>query len=343
MKAAIFYKCGTPKVIQIGEVDLPKHSSDQIVIDVKSFSLNYVDLYTRRGPPNSNFSFPHVGGTDASGVIKEVGKNFNRLYSPGDRILVNPGFSCFKCRYCRRGEQSMCETFKIFGTGNVWGGSAEQTIVPGSSIMKIPNELSFTDAAASPLTFITSYRMLKTKADVKEGETVLVTGAGGGIGTTSIQMAKRLGAEVFALTSKNKVEKVKKLGADHVLDYSSDSNWDETLLHISETGVDVIIDPVGEATWQKNIRVLGKGGRLVTCGANAGSNGKTEIRSIYAKQAKILGSYMGSNSDFDSAMSLLFKNHVKPVIDSIRPIENIISAHELLESGNQFGKIVLTV
>lgn len=340
MKAALFNRHGSPDVFEMGDITLPNHSENEIVIEVKAFALNYVDILIRRGGPNMKLALPHIGGTDASGVISKIGSTWEDKFSIGDRVLVNPGLSCFTCKYCLRGQQSMCTTFKIFGAAT-WGAAAEQAIIPGSNVHKIPNNLSFEDAAAAPLTFVTAYRMLRTKVNVNEGETVLVTGAGGGVGTVVVQMAKKMGATVIALTSSEKIDKLKKLGADYCIDYKTDTEWDITANKLTN-GVDVVIDSVGEATWEKAINVLAKGGRLATCGATTGGLGKTQIRSIYAKQITIYGSYMGSNSDFLAALLMLYSGKVRPVIDSVRPIKQISDAHNLLESGKHFGKVVLT-
>lgn len=341
MKAAIFNRHGSPDVFEMGEVTLPNHSENEIVIDVKAFALNYVDIWVRRGSPTMKLPLPHIGGTDASGIISKIGSKWMDKFSIGDHVLVNPGLSCFKCKYCLAGQQSMCTTFKIFGAAT-WGGAAEQAIIPGSNVHKIPDTLSFEEAAAAPLTFVTAYRMLRTKANVKEGEKVLVTGAGGGIGTVAVQMAKKMGATVIALTSSEKIDRLRNLDVDYCLDYKKDSEWDKTANELTD-GIDVVIDSVGEATWEKSINVLAKGGRLASCGATTGSLGKTQIRSVFAKQLTIYGSYMGSNSDFLAALSMLYSGKVRPVIDSIRPLEQISDAHSLLESGKHFGKVVLTI
>jgi NADPH:quinone reductase-like Zn-dependent oxidoreductase len=323
------------------DVPLPDHSENDIVIDVKTFALNYVDIWVRRGGPNSKLPFPHIGGTDASGIISKIGSKWKERFSIGDHVLVNPGFSCFKCKYCLVGQQSMCTTFKIFGAGT-WGGAAEQAIIPGTNVHKIPDTLSFEEAAAAPLTFVTAYRMLRTKANVKEGEKVLVTGAGGGVGTAAVQMAKEMGATVIALTSTEKIAKLTNLGVDYCLDYKKDADWDTTANELTG-GIDVVIDSVGEATWEKSIDVLAKGGRLASCGVTTGNLGKTQIRSVFAKQLTIYGSYMGSNSDFLAALSMLYSGKVRPIIDSTRPLEQMSAAHTLLESGKHFGKVVLTI
>ena len=195
MKAAVFRDYGGPENLKIEDISFPikKLPADSVKMTVKAFALNFVDIWTRKGL--SKVPLPHVGGTDVSGIIQEVGSsdiNFNI----GDRVLVNPGLSCHQCKYCLMGEQSMCTQFKILGVGT-WGGAAQEVVVPASNLKLINDSLSFTDAAASPLTFITAFRMLRTKARVREGETVLVTAASGGVGTAAVQMAIQMGADVI--------------------------------------------------------------------------------------------------------------------------------------------------
>ena len=343
MKAVVFREYGEAENLKLEQVDLPRPiQTNEIILDVKAFGLNYVDLWVRRGL--GNVPTPHVGGTDLSGIVKEIGSEVTNV-AVGDRVLVNPGLSCLQCYYCKLGEQSMCTSFKIIGSGT-WGGAAEQCIVPATNLKIINDSTSFVEAAAAPLTFITAFRMLRTKAQVKEGETVLVTAASGGVGTAAVQMAIAMGADVIALTSnEEKANRLKDLGALFTINRKNTPDWEKIVLEFTnhKKGVDVVIDSVGEATWEKAINSLGKGGRLVSVGATTGSIGQTPIRSLYAKQASIHGSYMGSNSDFEGAMSLFFKGKVRPIIDSVRPIDKIQDAHKKFESGTHFGKIVLSI
>lgn len=341
MKAVVFREYGGPEKLQIEDITDPrtKLDSHMVKITVKAFALNYVDIWTRRGM--TQVPLPHVGGTDVSGVIKEMGSdvvNFNI----GDRVLVNPGLSCHKCKYCLMGEQSMCTRFNILGVGT-WGGAAEEAIIPASNLKIINDSMPFTEAAAAPLTFITAYRMLRTKARIREGEAVLVTAASGGVGTAAVQMAKVMGADVIGLTSnEEKMNKLKDLGALFTINYNEYKDWDQVVLDYTDNkGVNIVIDSVGEQTWEKAINSLSKGGRLVTVGSTTGPNGNTSIRSLFRKQASIYGSYMGSTRDFDGAMSMLFKGKIHPVIDSVLPMDKIQKAHQKLESGNHIGKLVL--
>ncbi|OLS26050.1 MAG: NAD-dependent alcohol dehydrogenase [Candidatus Heimdallarchaeota archaeon LC_2] len=338
MKAIVFDEPGGPENLSVRIVDDPVCKENQVIIDIKFAALNHLDLWVRKSPTYAA-STPHVGGSDGSGTISEIGTKVKNL-NLGDRVLINPGFSCGNCRYCYMGEQSSCDSFKIMGAGP-WGTEAEKIAVDAKNVLKIPDNITFEVAAAAPLTFITVYRMLATKGNVQPGETVLVTGGGGGIGTVAIQMAKAMKAKVIVLTSTDKIEAVHQLGADVVINYLETPDWENEV--INEGGADVIIESVGEKTWGKSIKVLNKRGRLVTIGATTGALGETEIRELYRKQASIHGSFMGSNEDFLKSMNFLFDGSVKPVIDSVFKLSDARLAHERLETGKHIGKILLQV
>lgn len=342
MKAMVFSAHGGTEVIKQQEVTLPQINAKEIKLDVEAFALNYLDIWVRRGHPGSTMQFPHVTGSDFSGVVSEIG-NEATGFEIGDRVTVNPGISCMTCVHCRSGQQSQCEKFYILGSGS-WGGSAEQAIVPANNLYKIPDNMKFTDAAAAPLTSITVYRMMKSKGNIVAGENLLVLGAGGGVGSIAVKMGKYFGANVIALTSTDKVSKVKSLGADLVLDYKKNDSWDQTLLEYTDNvGAHVTIDPVGKATWEKSINALAKGGRHIVCGATTGPEGTTPIRTLFVKQGKLEGSYMGNNREFNAVMRLLSEGHISPVIDSVEPMYKLEEAHQRLESGKHFGKLVLKI
>ncbi|OLS26049.1 MAG: Acryloyl-coenzyme A reductase [Candidatus Heimdallarchaeota archaeon LC_2] len=276
MKAIVFDEPGGPENLSVRIVDDPVCKENQVIIDIKFAALNHLDLWVRKSPTYAA-STPHVGGSDGSGTISEIGTKVKNL-NLGDRVLINPGFSCGNCRYCYMGEQSSCDSFKIMGAGP-WGTEAEKIAVDAKNVLKIPDNITFEVAAAAPLTFITVYRMLATKGNVQPGETVLVTGGGGGIGTVAIQMAKAMKAKVIVLTSTDKIEAVHQLGADVVINYLETPDWENEV--INEGGADVIIESVGEKTWGKSIKVLNKRGRLVTIGATTDSYSKITVNREY--------------------------------------------------------------
>ena len=302
-----------------------------------------MDIWVRNGLPNLKLDFPHIEGSNFSGIISKIGNKVS-LFDIGDRVVVNAGISCRTCLTCRSGQQSLCDQFKLLGE-HVWGGAAEYAVAPESNLVKIPDYMSFEIAAAAALTSLTAYRMLVGRAEIKPGEFVLITGGGGGIGTIAVQMAHHFGGRVIALTStEEKAMKLKELGAEHVINYIENPEWGKDVWNYTEKrGVDVVVDSVGEVIWKQAIRSLKKGGRLVTCGATSGFKGETNLALLFWKQISILGSTMASDREFVEAMDLVFYGKITPVIDSVFPLDNIRDAHKRLESGEQTGKIVLTI
>jgi NADPH:quinone reductase-like Zn-dependent oxidoreductase len=255
---------------------------------------------------------------------------------------VNPSLWCGRCDWCLKGEESLCTSYKIIGE-HVRGGFAEFAAVPAANVHPIPDDLSFEEAAAVPLVYQTAWRGLVGRGRLEAGESLLVTGASGGVSTAAIQIAKHIGATVFAVTSgPEKTARARELGADHVIDRLESDFSKEVWKATDKRGVDLAFDSVGEAVWPDLLRSLARGGRLVTYGATTGAAGRVEIRLTFWKQLQIIGTTMSSVSEFDAVMSLVFEKKLKPVIDVVWPLEDAHEAHRRLEAGDQFGKIVLT-
>lgn len=346
MKAALFENHGSAEVLQIKEVETPVVGPKDVLIRVHSFALNRLDLWTRNGSPQLKIPLPHVGGSDVAGVIDKMGSSVKN-FSIGDRVVINAGISCRECEKCRIGQESECIFFHMIGE-HIWGGAAEYVKVPMYNILKIPNSVSFEDAAASALTSLTAYRMLVGKSHISSGDLVLVIGASGGVGVMGVQIAKYFDATVIALTSsKMKAKKLLELGADRVINYKEMESWSSDVYELSKEygkkGVDIVFDSVGESIFSQAIRSLGKGGRYVTCGATTGSTVSINLALLFWKQLSVLGSTMASDSEFKAAMQLLFDGHIKAVIDSRYQINEIQNAHKKLEERMHFGKIVLQV
>ncbi len=343
MKAAIFRTHGPLDNLEIAEIDKPVIRDREILMKVKVAALNRLDLWVRNGSPALKIPLPHIGGSDFAGIISEVGSKITQ-FVVGDRVVANAGLSCKNCDNCLRDEQSLCQSFKLLGE-HEWGGLAQFVKVPESNIIKIPDHISFDTAAAAALTSLTAYRMIKTQARIRSTDNVLVIGAGGGIGTVAVQIAKCFGNKVFALTSTDeKVKKLIDLGADHVINYREIRDWDKELWKLTDNnGVDIVVDSVGEVVWKKALKSLAKGGRLVTCGATTGIKAETNIALLFWKQLSIIGSTMASDSEFREAMSLVFDKIIVPVIDSKYPLEQIQDAHRRLESGQHMGKIIIQI
>lgn len=340
MKAAFFRKHGGPEVLEIGEAPEPVVAAGTVVVGVRAVALNHLDLWVRRGIPGLALELPHIGGSDIAGTIEEVGPDV-RGWSVGDRVVVNPSLWCGECDFCARGEESLCRSYRIIGE-HVRGGTAEKLRVPVSNLFPIPGSLSFEQAAAAPLAYQTAWRALAGRASLAAGETLLVTGGSGGVSTAAIQIGLHLGARVIVLTSgEENVVKCGTLGAHHVIDRLETDLAEEVRRHTDGAGVDVVLDSVGEALWSDCLRCLGPNGRLVVYGATTGPSVKLNLRHLFWKQLQIIGSTMASRREFEEVMDLVARGALQPVVHDVLPLEQIRTAHEALEEGAVFGKLVL--
>ena len=339
MKAALFHEFGGPEVIRIEEVERPVPGPQDVLIEVRAAALNHLDLWVRRGLPIET-TMPHIGGSDIAGVIVEVGAEVDAALV-GQSVVVDPSLSCGTCEWCNRGEQSLCSHYKILGE-HTNGGFAEFVSVPAANVYPIGSTVDFVTAACAPLPFLTAWRALNSRAQLKSGESVLITGASGGVASAAIQIAGHLGARVYAVTTTENVERVRALGAAVVYDRSradfAKQIWSDT----QKRGVDVVLDSVGSATWNGCIRSLARLGRLVVYGATTGAVVETDLRVLFWKQISIIGTTMANRAEFREIMDLVFSGHMKPVVDVVLPLDQARAAHERLEAGEQFGKIVLT-
>ncbi len=342
MKAAVFYEPGGPEKIQLGEVPNPQIDQGQVLIQVKACSLNHFDLLVLREADPDNFTFPFWGGADITGVVAEVGESVNQ-FKIGDRVVVNPGLSCGQCEHCLNGEESQCNSYGIIGD-TIPGGFAEFIAVDETNLLKLPSQLSFEEAAATPLVFQTAWRALMSQGSLRPGEDVLILGASGGVGSASIQIAKLAGANVIAVTSNTeKMSYAKKLGADIVLNRKSGDYWGELAALTNNRGVDLVLENIGAATWAQSLKSLVKGGRLVTFGRTTGNLAETDIKLIFWNQLRIIGSTMANRKEFSEVMQLIFQGKLNPVIDTVFPLEQAQSAYQRLHDGEQFGKIVIKI
>jgi NADPH:quinone reductase-like Zn-dependent oxidoreductase len=281
-----------------------------------------------------------VPGSDVAGEIVALGDGVTN-FKVGDKVIVNPNLTCGECEWCRMGEDSMCQSFGIFGA-KCWGGYAEYAKVPARNLIPMPENLTFEQAAAFPLTFLTAWHMLITRAGLKPGERVLVVAAGSGVGVAAVQIAKLAGAFVIATAGTDeKCEKAKALGADAVINHSREDIAEKVRELTDGRGVDVVFEHVGPAVFEQCLRSLAKGGRLVTCGATTGPTASFEIRFLFSRQLSIIGSMMGRTSELLTIVRLVGEGKLKPVIDRIFPLAEAAKAHEVLESRNFFGKLVL--
>jgi NADPH:quinone reductase-like Zn-dependent oxidoreductase len=340
MKAIVFSEHGGPEVLRYTEVAEPQIGANEVLVRVRACALNHLDLWVRRGIPG--IPLPLIPGSDIAGEVAKVGEKVTNV-KVGARVLLQPGISDGTCAQCLAGRDNFCRQYSLFGQG-VNGGCAEFVKSPAVNVLPIPGKLSFEEAAAVPLVFLTAWHMLIGRAHLQPGETVLVLAAGSGVGSAAIQLAKNAGARVIATAgSEAKLAKAKELGADEVIDHSKQKISVEVKRITERRGVDVVLEHVGVATWEDSIYSLAIGGRLVTCGATTGYDGKIDIRYLFARHLSILGSFMGSKAEMFPVLELFNRGLLKPVIDTVMPLEQCADAHRRLEHREQFGKIVLRV
>lgn len=340
MKAVLFYEHGGPEVLRYEDFPTPEPGPEDVLIQVKAAALNRLDLFVREGWPGIKLAYPHIPGADAAGVIVAVGERVQDV-APGDRVVVNPTLSCGRCEFCMRGEDQLCADFRLLGE-HVRGSYAEYLAVPARNVVKIPDGFPFEQAAAAALVYVTAWHSLVTLGHVRPGETVLVVGAGGGVNTAYIQVAKLAGATVYAVgSSAEKLERARALGADVLIDRSQEDWSRAVFLKTNKRGVDIVVDNVGQATWFGSIRALRKGGRMLVVGNTSGPKFELDIRYIFGKHLNIIGSSMGSRSDFATVMGLVFAGKLRPIVDTVMPLSEARAAHERMASHEHFGKIVL--
>ncbi|MDD5541641.1 MAG: zinc-binding dehydrogenase [Acidobacteriia bacterium] len=341
MKAVRIHHHGGVEELRVDEIPVPSIQPREVLLEVKSTGLNHLDLWVRRGIPGLKLPLPLVLGSDASGVIHKVGSEVKR-WNPGDRVMVVPGYGCGQCPECRSGRENYCAKYSIGGEhGN--GVQAEFLALDEERLISMPPNISFEDAAAIPLVFQTAWEMLVNKAKIQPGETALIWGASSGVGSAAVQIAAMLGARVITIAGgAEKVEKAKQLAPKlDVIDYQARDVSREIKTLTAGRGVDVVIDHVGEATFEKSLRAMNIGGRLVFCGATTGPAVKFDLRYVFFKQQSILGSTMGNRGDLAKIGSLVGQGKLHAVVDRVFEVEAIRNAHEYLESGRQFGKVVV--
>ncbi|WP_336002033.1 zinc-binding dehydrogenase [Halorientalis halophila] len=340
MQAVQFSEHGDTDVIEYGDFADPDPAADEVLVDVKAAALNHLDVWTRRGLPGIDLEMPHIPGSDAAGVVTDVGADVDR-FSEGDHVAVSAGVACGSCEFCRDGEPTMCVDFHIIGE-HVRGVHAEQAAVPADNLVPVPEHVDWEVAGSASLVFQTAWRMLVTRADLQPGENVLVLGASGGVGHAALQIAKYVGAEVYATaSSEEKLDYARELGADEVINYEAE-DFDDRVRELTDgRGVDVVVDHIGAATWQQSLASLAKGGRLVTCGATTGPNPETDVNRIFWNQLEVIGSTMGTPGEVDDVLELVWEGELEPRVRDTLPMSETARAHEMLQEREGFGKVVV--
>lgn len=342
MKATVFREFGEVDKLLYEDVPVPEPGRDEVLVRVKACAVNHLDLWVRKGVPAYNVVLPHITGADISGIVEANGEGVDAIrIKPGDKVIIAPGLSCFKCENCLAGLDNICDSYSILGAKSK-GGYAEYVKVPSVNIIPMPEGISFEEAAAFPLTYLTSWHMLIKRAKLSPGEDVLIIGAGSGIGAAAVQIARLTGARVFATAGTDeKCEHARAIGAEIVINHYK-GDFPQAVKEVTNgRGVDVVYEHVGPATWDKSIASLAKKGRLITCGATTGPEVKIDLRYLFMKEQSILGSFMGTRSELLHITKLIGEKKLKPVIDSTYPLSEARQAQQHMINREHFGKIIL--
>ncbi len=340
MKALCYYEHGGPDVVRLDDVADPVAGPGQVLLRVRACAVNHLDIWVRRGWPGLKLEMPHWGGSDISGDIVAIGQGVSG-WNIGDRVVVDPGINTAEDEFTRRGEPTMSPGYRILGE-HMRGGMAEYVAVPATNVLALPEGVDYSNAAGPILVTLTAWRMLIHRAKLRAGESVLIVGAGGGVNSMAIQIASMAGATVYVVAGDaRKGEKARELGADFVLDRSR-VDWGRELMNMTgKRGVDVVVDNVGAATLAVSMKAVARGGRIVIVGNTSGPLTEIDIRYIFSKQISIIGSTMGTHQDFRELMPLLWNGPLRPVMDRVMPLGEGRVAFDIMEKGEQYGKIVL--
>ncbi len=340
MKAVIFREHGPVEVLRfVEDFPVPEPGPGQVRLRVAASALNRLDLFVRQGWPGLTLTMPHIGGADGAGVVDALGPDVSG-WVIGDRVVIDPSLSCGECAFCRAGRHNLCEQFSILGE-HTRGTFAEYVVVPARNLLRLPDGVSYAEAAAAGLVYLTAWHSLITRGGLKAGESVLIVGAGGGVNTASIQIARLAGARVYVVgSSAEKLAQAEALGADVLIDRNRE-DWSQAVYRLTDRhGVDVVVDNVGAETLYSSIRALRRGGRLLIVGATSGPQFGLDVRYLFGKQISLIGSTMAPRQDFEQVMALVFAGRLRPVIGASLPLADVPEGHRLLERGAVFGKVV---
>jgi NADPH:quinone reductase-like Zn-dependent oxidoreductase len=342
MRAAFIEQHGGPEVVRVADQPTPEPGPGQVLVKVGACGVNWLDILVREARTPAKIAFPRIMGSEVAGTIAATGPGVTG-FSEGTRVAVHPYLHCGTCEYCLAGEESVCIRGDILGLMSN-GGYAEYVAVPANSLVPIPESLSFVDAAAVSLATLTAWHMLITRARLTAGENVLVLGATSGVGSAAIQIAKLAGAKVLATAGNDeKLALARQLGADEVVNHTDGDIREAVRTWTSRRGVDVVVEHVGEVTFQASVASLARNGRLVICGTTTGANGPLNLWTLFARQNEIIGSYGGNRAELTRVLGLTAEGRIKPVIDSVVSLDDVTQAQERLKAREQRGKIVVTL
>ena len=340
MKAFLIHQHGDLDQARYEEIGDPQIKPGCVRVKTQATALNHLDLWVVRGLPGRDLKMPHVLGSDGAGTVEEIGAGVSR-FSVGDRVMINAVLPCGECEFCNQDEHSLCIRLRLIGE-QVGGTHAELLVLPEANLEKIPENVSFQEAAAFSLVFQTAWRMLKTRAGMQLGDDVFIHGIGGGVSSAALSIVKCLGGRAFVSSSSDeKLQRARELGADFVYNYTQTDVVQEVMGETGKRGVDIVVDSVGAATWVQSLKMAAKGGKIVTCGATSGPGPETAIRLIFWNHLSILGSTMSNRREHQEIIALLGQGKLKPVIDQEFALSEGRSALEHLQKQNQYGKVVL--
>jgi NADPH:quinone reductase-like Zn-dependent oxidoreductase len=342
VKAILLHAHGGLEALEYGEIPTPEPRPGEALVQLKAAALNALDLWVRKGWPGLKLEYPHIPGADGAGEVAALGPGVSG-WTVGDRVVINSNLSCGECEFCLAGLDNRCRRWELLGETRR-GTYAEYVRVPARNLYPMPDDYGYYSAAAAALVFHTAWHSLITRGGLRPGESVLVVGASGGVNTASIQIARLAGATVYVVSSSaEKLALAKSLGADFLIDRSLEPDWSKPVFQMTgKRGVDIVVDNVG-TTYPLSFRAARKGGRILTVGNTGGPNVEIDNRYIFAKHLSLIGSTMGTRSEFKTVMDLVFAGRLKPVIDSTFPLVQARAAQERLERGEQRGKITLAI
>ena len=340
MQAVIFRQHGGPEVLEPADVPEPVPGPGEILVRVKACALNHLDLWIRQGIPAYQIRLPHIAGCDVAGVVERLGPGVAQP-KIGQAVVLAPGLSCGACDACRAGQDNRCAAYGIRGA-KTDGGYAELTLARAADALPLPANMSPEAAAAFPLVFLTAWHMLMTRTRLQAKETVLVHAAGSGVGHAAVQIARLAGAVVYTTVgADDKVARARALGAEAVINYEREDFGERVKSLTDGRGVDVVFEHIGTQTFERSLRALAKGGRLVTCGATSGASAPLDLRYVFSRELTILGAMMGTRAELDEVARLVFAGRLKPVVDATLPLREARAAQERMLRRDVFGKLVL--
>jgi len=340
VRAVVFERCGGPEVLEMRELPEPVIRPDEVLIEVRACGINHLDLWVRQGLRGLTPEMPHVLGSDVVGVVAAAGAAVWHL-APGQKVLVDPTLSCGVCAACLAGDDHLCRDYDVLGRRRN-GGYAEQVAVPAVNCLAYPENLSWEEAAAVPLVFLTAWHMLVGRAQLRPGEDVLVIGASSGVGSAAIQIARLIGARVIASAgTPEKLERARTLGAYEVVDHAAEDLAAQVRALTGGKGVEVVFEHAGGAVFERAVAALARNGRLVTCGATAGSKVSLDLNLLFGRHLALLGSWMGRRAELVEVLRFVRDGRIAPVVDSVVPLAEARRAHQRIEARQHFGKVVL--